>query len=97
MSDERREVALFRAVILRALEDGQGILSGFSGGAIARRREIDDARAFFNADNPGCRAVCDAADLNPEWVVRRAEELFRRVDAGEKPRVVKLGGEEEAA
>lgn len=83
MTMDNGEIALGRAIILRAIEDGCGYMGGIGYGD--RRRVMDEARAWFDRAAKDYRLICDMADLGPAQVRGHAMKLFAEVDAGRVP------------
>lgn len=80
------EQALWSAVIERALLDGCGLFGTYNGktGPADRARLRDQGRAFF-ARTTEFALACDAAGLEPGWVLTVARKAFAAVDSGRPP------------
>jgi len=68
------EVALWRAVIARAIKDAKGELESCYWTPKAQRRAIQDAQNWFLRADFGFEAICYAAELVPEDVRARVIE-----------------------
>ena len=74
---QRGEVALWRAVVDRALDDACGHCGG-EGRYNQKELIIARAGSWFRNLGIDMRFVCDLADLNPQAVSIRAAEEIRR-------------------
>lgn len=76
-------VAFWRAVVLRALQDGCGF---FAGSVLPGSRATyrDRAREWFNGGED-YQMVCSFADLDPATVAKHAKRCFAEIDAGRVP------------
>jgi hypothetical protein len=89
MTDVRGEIALWRAVLLRALEDGEGVGQCIPHGAGQQVRS--DATAFLTASSGSWaqarRRICDLAQVEPEAFERLAcARLVQREAAPPAPK-----------
>lgn len=74
------EIALWRTVIVQAFLDASAkteVANKYS--TLHRRRDKIEARQWLTTDTPGLRAICSAAEIDHDLVIREAK---RRAVAG---------------
>lgn len=86
------ETALWRAVILRAMDDAAGIVESSNIKAASVESVIRNAQGWFRGNSEGFQAICDVAGLESSSVRKAAFKRFKplpKLVQGPRKRVLK--------
>ena len=80
------EIALWRAVVLRAMKDASGLIdTSHVKTQKAIENVIRNAQGWFRGNSEGFRLICDAAGFDPDYVRRKALARFKPMPKKKMP------------